>query len=274
VNERTALAVIDRDHGSLEDFVISLLGEKREALDDTLPLTKRAEIAGLPLPVFARVISSPQFRALLRVDIVNSAFGIEAEMQHVERVAGVARGEQRLVMSPSGKFGRVDQAPTDVIAAGKYLNELRGTPIEKATQSAPSVVINIGKADEDATSITIDTEAIPHQPQRAGGLPPAGVRGGFAAPKLGAPAAQSQVDKELGHLYGANAEEADEDHALSQKRRLGETEPGGQNEPAERQRGNEMGRRIRNGKLAIWGRNWPGRGEAPVRAWPRVAVDD
>jgi hypothetical protein len=270
MNERTALAVIDRDYGSLEDFVISLLGDKREALNEALPLPKRAEIVGLPLPIFARVISSPQFRALLRVDLVNTAFGIESELQHVHKIAGVARGEPRLTMSPSGKIGHVDQAPTDIIAAGKYLNELRGTPIEKATQSAPSVVINIGRPDSDeAASITIDAEVVPHQPQRAGGLPPSGVRTGAASPKLNAAPTQPVMDKELGHLYGPGAQEADEDHALSQKRKVGEAEVGGQDERPR----DEHGRSIRNNRWRVWGRNWPGRGEVPTRAWP-PAVDD
>ena len=269
MNERTAIAVIERDYGSLEDFVIGLISDKREALNDNLPLPKRAELAGLPLPVFARVISSPQFRALLRIDLVNTAFSIDSELRHIQKVASVATGEPRLTMSPSGKIAHVDQAPADLIAAGKYLNELRGTPIEKATQSAHSIIINIGKAeDNDATSITIDAEAIPYQPQRAGGLPPSGIRTGIATPKLSGSAPQPTMDKELGHLYGAGAEEADEDHALAEKRKLTQAEDGGQDERT------ESDGPIRDGKRRIWSRAWPSRGQVPERAYPRVTVDD
>ena len=272
MNERAALAIIDRDHGSLEDFVIAILGDKRDALDETLPLAKRADIAGLPLPVFARVISSPQFRALLRVDLVNMAFGIRNEQKHIEKVASVACGDLRLTMSPSGKLAEVDQSPTDVIAAGKYLNELRGTPIEKTTQSAPSVIINIGRVEEqDASTPTITVEAgdVPYRPQRAGGLPPPGVRGVAQAPRLGGTTKEPGVDSELGHLYGSNAEEADEDHALAQKRRVNQTE-----EDRGRDESTELARPVHYGKFRIWGRNWPGRGEVPERAYPRVTVDD
>ena len=219
MNERNALAIIDRDYGSIEDFALDILSEKRDALDESLPMVKRADIAGLPLTVFARIISSPSFRAILRTELVNTAFGIETESKHIEAVASVAKGDSRLVMNAKGDFGKVDQAPTDIISAGKYLNELRGTPIEKSAGSAPSVIINIGaanKGDADATP-TIDVAVESYRPQRAGGLPPAGIRGRPGQAALGSPAPQPTVDDGLRSIYGAGAEEADEDYAFTQK---------------------------------------------------------
>jgi hypothetical protein len=266
VNERTALAIIDRDHGSLEDFVISLLGEKRAALDENLPLVQRAEMVGLPLPVFARVLASPQFRALLRVDLVNLAFTLGGELEHIQRVSGIARGERKRVMSASGAFGDVDQAPADIIAAGKYLNELRGTPIEKGATNAPSVVINIGRPDAVggvSAEVTIDADVVPYRPQRAGGLPPSGARIGSMAAVPGNTLPQSQVDAGLGTLYGVGAEEADEDHALVEKQRRGEVGADGSERTSG---GDELGDSTR--RKRFWSRNWPGRGIVPARAYP------
>jgi len=267
MNERTALAVIDKEHGSLEDFAIFILAEKTAALDEDIPLPKRAEMVGLPIPVFARILASPQFRALLRTDIVNSAFGIQNEQKHIESVVKVARGDVRTVMSASGKIGEVDPAPGDLIAAGKYLNELRGTPIEKSQQQAPSLVINIGspatlKEGDDPRTIQVDVES--YQPQRAGGLPPSGVRDRFAAPARRDSLPQPQVDAGLGGIYGPSAEESDEDHKLAEKQKRGEVA----NDPerpteSEPQRGG-------------WSRKWPGRGlpRPSLRSPSRSTIDD
>lgn len=225
MNERTALAVIDRDYGSIEDFAIALLGEKRDALDESLPLARRAEVADVPVTVFARIISSPQFRALLRVDLVNSVYGIEDEREHIMHVGRVARGSMKTVATASGKIAKVDQSPGDVIAAGRYLNELRGTPIEKTQQQAPSIVINIGGAEpgddrDDAPTIDVDVE--PYRPQRAGGLPPRAARARFGTAARGNAIPESHVDSDLGSVYGPNAEEQDEDWKLAQKAKRGE----------------------------------------------------
>lgn len=261
MNERNALAVIDRDYGSMEDFAIAVLSEKAEALDESLPMAKRAEAVGLPIPVFARILASPQFRALLRMDLVNTAFGIDTERRHVEHMAKVASGARRLTMSPSGKMGEVDQTPTDVIAAGKYLNELRGTPVDKGQASAPSLVINIGGIPVgeriSVETPTIDVDVEHHRPQRAGGLPPEAVRGRFG-PSVQNPALpKSNVDEALGSLYGERAQEQDEDHALAEKQKRGEEPVNGESEqPVPDRRGQ-------------WNRRWPGRGLSPQRAFSR-----
>lgn len=211
----------------MEDFAISILTDKREALDEDLPLTRRAEIAELPLPIFARIIASPQFRNLLRMDLVNNVFTIGAEQEHIHQVARVAQNHQKTVVSASGKVVQVDQAAGDIINAGKYLNELRGTPIEKRAESAPSVVINIGGTqlgEEDAPTIDVDVES--YRPQRAGSLPPPGVQARARNPVQQRTLPPTHDDEELGSLYGPNAEDEDEDRAIAEKQEPRETAAG------------------------------------------------
>lgn len=211
----------------MEDFAIALLGERKAALDESLPLAKRAEIAEVPVTVFARIISSPQFRALIRIDLVNSVYGIESEREHIMHVGRVARGGQKTVATASGNIAEVDQNPGDVIAAGKYLNELRGTPIEKAQSQSPSIVINIGGADAgveiDGTP-TVELDAESYRPQRAGELPPRAARARFGAATRSDPIPESHLDSDLGSVYGPNAEEQDEDWKIAQKQQRGEPE--------------------------------------------------
>jgi hypothetical protein len=269
VNERAALAIIERDHGSLEDFVIFLLSEKKDALSEDIPLVTRAEMVGLPVVVFARLLASPSFRSLLRVDLVNMAFTLQDELEHVRTVSRVAKGERRLVMSAKGDFGEVDQAPTDVIAAGKYLNDLRGTPIEKGASTGHSVIINIGRPEmpEANAQITIEADAVPYRAQRAGGLPPAGIRAGLGAPASRDAVPESRVDAGLGTLYGPSAEEADEDHALAEKQRVAKGVGDGSESDGDRA--------VRQGRPArgnAWSRAWPHRGKVPDRSL--VARDD
>lgn len=221
MNERSALAIIERDHGSLEDFAIEVLSEKRDALDSSIPITKRAQMVGLPVTVFARILASSQFRQMLRVDLVNDAFDIEAEREHVSAISNVARGRQKAVVTPQGQLAHVDQSPRDVMEAGRYLNELRGTPIDKGSQSAPSVVINIGQAEgpseDERVPTTIDVAVEPHQPQRAGSLPPPGIRARLGETASGdAPVGESH-DPDLGTFYGDRAEEEDEDSRIAEK---------------------------------------------------------
>lgn len=163
--------------------------------------------------------------ALLRVDLVNSVYGIEDEREHIMHVGRVARGSMKTVATASGNIAEVDQNPTDVIAAGKYLNELRGTPIEKAQQQAPSIVINIGGAEsgvdrDDTPTVDVDVES--YRPQRAGGLPPRAARERFGATARRDAIPESHVDSDLGSVYGPNAEEQDEDWAIAQKQKRDE----------------------------------------------------
>lgn len=223
MNERRALAVIETNHGSLEEFFVGVLDENPDVLNDELPIAQRAALANLPLPVFARVIKSQEFRSLVRSHLVNEEFSIFAERDHYRHMAGVAKGNRRLVATSKGDLVYIDQAPTDMIAAGRYLNEARGTPVEqKNAGGTGGVVINIGGATvniggQDGSEDAVDVEFAPHQPRRAGDLPPSGVqsRGAHAAGKL--LGSEPVNDAAMGALYGPKAEEQDEDDLLRAK---------------------------------------------------------
>lgn len=221
-----SIAIVDDAYGGVDGFVQALLADENDvALDDALPMTVRAEAAGLPLSVFAQVVRSREFITLLRAGLVRREFGLQVEAEHIQQVAKVARGEQRRVMSARGTFGDVDQAPTDVIAAGKYLNELRGTPVERTPQSAGvSFNINIENAlvsvevEHDSSALgEVDHR---HSARRAGDLPPAGVlgRSGQAVrEQLGSGTAN--FDRELGVIYGPDSEQEAYDHEVAERTR-------------------------------------------------------
>jgi len=218
-----ALALIETQYGSLEDFAYLVLTDeaKRDVLNESIPLVRRADLAGMPMVAFVKLMQHPDFKALLRTTLVNRHFDILAETRHLEAVAGVAQNTKRLVMSSKGTMGMVDQAPSDVIAAGKYLNELRGTPVEqKGVANLGGVQINIYNATREVQDvpITIDATASVHRPQAAGDLPPAGVLG------RGAPSAPAKPsilgasgDDGVGAFYGEAAEEADAAHRAAQR---------------------------------------------------------
>jgi len=279
MNTATALTVIEREYGSVEEFAYRLLSdpELRVALDDAQPMTKRAEIAQLPLGVFARVIASPAFRTILRADLVNQAYGLEAEAQHVRQMSKIAQGEKRLVMNAKGNYGEVDQAPTDVIAAGRYLNELRGTPVEsKSAALGGGITINIHNANNEApeqvevTDVSFSVQDAPniHRPARAGQLPPSGVlgRGTSAAPRA-ATELGAGSDGGLGAIYGESAEEADEAAELARKREGRAVEPATDDydlEAGEAEDG--VNRRRTSGP-------WPGRRGSQRMNWDRVMAN-
>lgn len=276
MNTATALTVIEREYGSVEEFAYRLLSdpELKVALDDAQPMTRRAEIAQLPLGVFARVIASPAFRTILRADLVNQAYGLEAEAQHIQQMSKIARGEKRLVMNAKGNYGEVDQAPTDVIAAGRYLNELRGTPVEsKGTALGGGITINIHNANNEqperveVTDVSFAVQDAPdiHRPARAGQLPPSGVlgRGSPAAPRA-ATELGTGSDGGLGAIYGESAEEADEAAELARKRAGGAVEPAEDDDGLEaREAEDGVNRRKASGP-------WPGRRGGQHLNWDRV----
>lgn len=220
ITMRTALATVEEQHGSVEELAYLVLSEKREVLDDSIPLPARAAKVGLSAVVLARVLASPEFKLILRADMVNSHFGPEREEEHVQHMAGVATGKDRRVMNSKGQIGYVDQAPADVIAAGKYLNELRGTPVERQQPIGQGLVVNFYQLDgadrgrtgagyeSDLADRTIEAEPVGYRPRRAGDLPPPGVLSRASGSALLPAADESNVDASIGAFYGSGAQEA------------------------------------------------------------------
>lgn len=216
MNTSNAIAIVEQKYGSIEELGYLILEEKRDALDESLSLPVRAEAVGLPVTVFARVLASPAFRSMLRADLVNTRFGFTEEEKHITHMVGVAQGEERRVMNSKGDIGYVDQAPGDVINAGKYLNEMRGTPIEEKTSTGRSIIVNFHMASGgDDVPRTIDVTPNVYQPSRAGELPPAAVLSRTGTPALDAKPTQPRVDVEFGTLYGEGAKEKEADLDLA-----------------------------------------------------------
>ena len=224
----TVLALVEREYGSVDEFFVGLLQRAPEALDESLPLPKRADAAGLSLPIFARLLATPQFRMLVRAEMVNTIYGFTAERRHFEEMARVATGERRLVSTSKGDLVEVDQTPTDVIAAGRYLNEARGTPIEARQGPAGGIHLHIGSPDasveveggEGSIHVRVDSgerDAPTHLPRVAGDLPPSRVQARSSAPAGQLPAESQRSDAAFGSLYGADAIEADEEHRVTEK---------------------------------------------------------
>lgn len=182
MNATKAMAVVEQEFGSLDDFAYSVLTDEgmKVALDESKSLILRAEAVGLPLRVFSRILNSPAFKAALRTSIVNTEFGFYDEQRHVQEIVKVAKGEERKVMSPKGIVGLVDPNPSDIIAAGRYLNDLRGTTVDGKTgpggASVNIQIVNANSGESEGPTITVEANPAVHQPQRAGGLPPRGVR--------------------------------------------------------------------------------------------------
>lgn len=229
MSSRNALSVVEQQYGSLEELAYYILENKQEALDESLPLVKRAEAVELPLLVFARILGDPMFRQLLRANLVNQSYGLAEEEAHIKHMVKVAVNEERKVVTNKGAIAWVDQLPTDVIQAGKYLNELRGTPVEGRRDSAfNGVVVNFEVNDGDlkvsfgdadkrtATPVTLEAEV--HRPGRAGDLPPEPVPASRPQPARLPAASRPADDVGLGAFYGDSAREADEAHALAAKR--------------------------------------------------------
>ncbi len=227
MNERTALAAVEQHFGSLDEFFVQMLEDHPECLDESLPLAKRADIINLPPAVFSRILSLPQFRAMIRAELVNKAYGIQHEATHFEQMSKVARNERRLVATAKGDLVYVDQLPGDMIAAGKYLNEARGTPVEPRAGGFGGITINIGNVESSAPvrlelgEEVLDVQARPHQPKRAGDLPPPGAQARSGASARSLEGAVPGADAPMGALYGPTAEDEDEEAGIRAKGEAG-----------------------------------------------------
>lgn len=192
MNATKALATIEEEFGGVEEFAYAVLThpDKGRILDETESITARAETLGMPVVLFSRIMSTPAFKAALRTAIVNSNFGFFDEERHIREIVKVATGEERKVMSPKGEIGFVDQAPGDIIAAGRYLNDLRGTSVDPkgGAGGGNTISIQILNANQEtadaAVGLTIESASEVHTPRRAGSLPPRGVleRGSRSVP--------------------------------------------------------------------------------------------
>ncbi len=252
MSQKEALAEVEAKYGGLEELVLHLLTEAPEVLDlgegEPLGLPAKAERAELSLETTAFVLNrSPQFRALLRSDIVNQVFTLEAERKHIQKVTEIAKGDDRIVASPRGGTVQVSQVASDVIKAGDYLNKYRGSPLDegKGGPMLPFQINFIGREEVQVTQLgggsgadrpieahftaQPEAESAGYQPQSAGDLPPEAARRHYRKTSGGA---FDDLDAEDGYpldLYGSEAAEKARDREIAEKKaRDGHpTEPSG-----------------------------------------------
>lgn len=198
MNERGAIQAVEEKYGSLEEFALYLIEHgDSTVLSESTSIVKKAEELDLSAPVVTAIMkNSPKFRALMRSIIVNHSFDLDAEAKHVQAVTNIAMNAGRRVVTNKGTVVNVDNSERGVIEAGKYLNELRETPVSSSRASnGSSIVINFGEVIPDGSdevedeegagvgggasdrTITVEGKTVkPHRPLRAGALPPVSAR--------------------------------------------------------------------------------------------------
>jgi hypothetical protein len=191
--EKKAVEYVEEAYGSMENFAIFCLTEGTKVLDSAVGVVERAKIAGLPVNALAYLITkSPKFRLVMRSAIANTQFGLLEEQEHVQTVVGIARNKGRKVVTNKGNTTMVDNTERGIIDAGRYLNELRGTPLD-SSQKGVNVGVNVvfGQAEaaldhDPGRTITVAGHQInPHKPLRAGALPPSGALSRYQAGATG-----------------------------------------------------------------------------------------
>ena len=135
MNESRAIAAVEESYGSLEDLVYFILADCPEVLEGNLTLDKLSSTLRLdPAVAHFMVNRSNRFRMLVRADLVNREFDLLAEGTHIHEVVNIATNQGASRMTAKGEIVNIDHAPTDIMAAGKYLNDYRGTSIQQDKQ--------------------------------------------------------------------------------------------------------------------------------------------
>jgi len=230
MNESRAIAAVEDVYGSLEELVFFILSEHEDLLEGNTSIGTLSSTLNLdPNVAHFLIHRSNKFRAIIRSDLVNREFDIMAESAHIHEVVRVATNEGASRMNAKGAIVEVDQSPADVMAAGKYLNDYRGTSIqpEKGRVSLGVQVNFIGVAGEGGP--IIDVEAIEHdederpalpryRPARLGDLPPVDVRERYALSEGSSSRPPGRTGDEL-DFYSPEAEEEARDSILAARTR-------------------------------------------------------
>lgn len=194
MTEKTALKRVETVYGSLEDFAYYILDTEPAIMQSDLGISRRAELARLPLDAMQAIARSPAFRKLLGSMMSRTAFGIIEEQQHLEKVVKIAKGEGKTVMDQkTGRAVQVDNDEKAIMAAGEYLNRYSGTPLDtpKDTSGTRLNIVLVGSLTPGSLdpgagaggggSEVIDVDSVPtvqgvplepHQPLLPGQLPP------------------------------------------------------------------------------------------------------
>lgn len=225
VKPRNAMSALEERYGGMEEFVatISYDPEYKNVMNEDLPLFRRAELAGFSLTEFMVIIGSPEFKVLRRKELLNLRWTDNREAKHIEHMIDVAENKPRKTTTQTGKIVEVDHSPADIIASGKYLAELRGTPVDKSQQQVRGGVTIIienhnGRGSLDAAqTIDIDMEDY-HRPQIAGGAPPPGILERTQRPALlVGDRSAAGAEGDVGAFYGRRASEEEEAQEIARR---------------------------------------------------------
>ena len=227
MNESRAITAVEEAYGSLEDLVYFILSEHPEVLEDNLPLAKTAALLNLDPNIAHFLLSrSGRFRMLVRADLVNREFSMMAESAHIHEVVKVATNQGAERMTAKGDIVSIDHMPSDIMAAGKYLNDYRGTSLqqEKSRVSLGVQVNFIGVGDDGAPIVDVEAvesdaprEELPrHRPARAGDLPPPDARQRYALADGRSSKPPRRTGDEL-DFYSAEADEEARDSAYEKR---------------------------------------------------------
>lgn len=174
VLENEVVRLVEERYGSLEAFAVFILEEHPDLFTPKYTPKHREKITGIPAKHLLTLKGSLQFRRLISSEIIQREFGIETEIEHVRVV--VAKSTDPLA------------DVKDIIAAGRYLEERRGTPLGvNERQVLPMIQINTGPqlywyGDGDAQAQALDGPSIRglppsrHKPKVFGDEPPDAVK--------------------------------------------------------------------------------------------------
>lgn len=119
------------DYGNLEGFCLFVISEYPNFIGKNDSPLAKADRTGLPLKVCLGLLQSKDFQATLTRMMAAQEVDFEFQMAHLEKIKEYAKG-----------VGTGKAKATEAIAAGKYLQQLRGTPLHEESAKG-GVVINI-----------------------------------------------------------------------------------------------------------------------------------
>lgn len=132
-----AIALVEKEHGSLEAFCYNLTLNYPEFTSGAHSLDKKAKKTNLPPAAIVALMTSKDFQRRLRETATMAMYSLEDTVEHIAAVVDAAKG-QGFELAGGVK-------PMDAINAGRYLEELKGTPLKREQeQGGLSIVVNIG----------------------------------------------------------------------------------------------------------------------------------
>lgn len=161
---KEAITLVERKHGSVEDFAWLLLNEHPEVIDGSYNLQKLAATLKMPMAAVSKVMNSPHFRTVMSQMVVQTEYTIADELKHVRTIKRDATNAKKNVNTR--------------IAAREHLARLEGRPLNKqeGNVNVPIQVV-FATLSDDVERIHIESvEGETYVPAKRSDLPPEGAR--------------------------------------------------------------------------------------------------